>query len=202
MPELNRRRNNEKTKKIALTASLIAITIVMSFTPVGYLTVGVISITFLPIPVAIGAMVGGISTGTILGLCFGLTSLAHCFGMDVFGTTLMSISPIKTIIICIVPRVLMGFVVGLIFKLLQTHKISDAISLPLTSFLTSSLNTLFFVVLLALLFGKTDYLQQYGESMVTIIGTLITFNAVIEWVACIVLGSLVTKALRKVLIKA
>ena len=201
MNEINKRRSNEKIKWIALTASLIALTLVLSFTPVGYLTIGVISITFLPIPVAIGAMLGGVSSGTILGFVFGVSSLLHCFGMDVFGTTLMSISPIRTIIICIVPRTLMGLLVGLIYKAMKKRKISDAVSLPVTSLLAGTFNTVFFVASLVLLFGKSDYLQQFGDSIFTIVGTLITFNAVIEWVACVFLGSLVTKALSKLLQK-
>ena len=42
--------NMSKVHKITLTAILMAIILVMSFTPLGYLKVGIVSITFLAIP--------------------------------------------------------------------------------------------------------------------------------------------------------
>ena len=45
--------------------------------------------------IIIGAVSNGPVVGAILGLTFGLTSFAQCFGMDAFGTTLMQISPVN-----------------------------------------------------------------------------------------------------------
>ena len=82
-----------RTLWMVQTAILAAILILMAFTPLGYLKVGTISITFLTLPVVIGAILLGPLSGAILGGVFGLTSFAQCFGMDVFGTTLMGINP-------------------------------------------------------------------------------------------------------------
>ena len=51
--------NEKQLQNMALTAVLAALVLLMSFTPLGYLKVGFVSITFLTIPVAIGAMVVG-----------------------------------------------------------------------------------------------------------------------------------------------
>ena len=57
---------SEKTLKLAQTAILAALLIVMAVTPLGYLKAGVIEITFLTIPVVIGAMICGHVSGAIL----------------------------------------------------------------------------------------------------------------------------------------
>ena len=81
-------KQNQKSKTIALLGVLSALVIIMAFTPIGYLRVGVISISFLMIPVAIGSVARGPMGGAILGTVFGITSFAQCFGMDAFGTFL------------------------------------------------------------------------------------------------------------------
>lgn len=56
-------------------AILIAIMIILAFTPLGYLKFGLIEITLMVIPVAVGAIVLGPLCGAILGGVFGITSL-------------------------------------------------------------------------------------------------------------------------------
>ena len=82
-------KNKEKIYKLTLTAMLTALIFVMAFTPLGYLKIGAVSITFITIPVVIGAIVGGPSVGTVLGLMFGATSFIQCFGTDAFGMALL-----------------------------------------------------------------------------------------------------------------
>ena len=88
----------------------------MAFTPVGYLKIGVVSISFLMIPVALGALAKGPVAGAILGTVFGITSFAQCFGMDLFGTFLAEKNVVFTFIMCVVCRALAGFLAGLVFK--------------------------------------------------------------------------------------
>ena len=85
---------SNKVHRITLTAILAAIIILMAFTPIGYLRIGVVSITFLTIPVVVGGIVLGPLYGGFLGAVFGLTSLAQCFMGDVFGATLFSLSAV------------------------------------------------------------------------------------------------------------
>lgn len=108
-----------KSRTLYLTtlALLMALELLMAFIPnIGYIRIGVVSATLLPIPVAVGAVMLGPLGGGILGGVFGLTSFYQCFGMDAFGVMLMGISPVKTFLLCFVPRALMGVLVGLIFR--------------------------------------------------------------------------------------
>lgn len=188
------RTNKAKIQKLAIDAVLSALIVVMAFTPVGYLKIGVVSITFISIPVIIGAILNGPASGAFLGGVFGLTSFIQCFGMDAFGTTLFSINPFFTAVMCFIPRILMGLFCGLIYIGLSRKCKKDIVNFAVTSVSGGILNTVLFVGTLILLFGNSDYLRSFGNSIPAIIGVLVTFNALIEWAACLVIGTAVAKA--------
>ena len=157
-------RRNEKLYKWILFALFTAIILVMSFTPLGYLKIGVIEITFLTIPVALGAVLLGPAFGTLLGLIFGLTSFFQCvFGLSGFGATLLGINPFFCAFVCIVPRVLEGLISGLVARALQ--KVGKVLAFTLGGFLCAFSNTLFFMTSLILLFGQTDYIRGFQGDM-------------------------------------
>ena len=54
---MSRKENKKRLHQMVLAAVLMAILIVMSITPLGYLKVGPLEITFLTIPVAVGAVI-------------------------------------------------------------------------------------------------------------------------------------------------
>ena len=88
------------TKYMVELAAMIAIIIIMAFTPLGYIKLPGLTITFLTIPVAVGAIILGPVGGLICGLTFGLTSLYQAVtGGSVFTFALFNISPVFTIIL-------------------------------------------------------------------------------------------------------
>lgn len=104
-------------KRMSTLALLIAVVVVMSFTPLGYLVIGPLSMSLLTIPVAIGAIVMGPVDGLILGLAFGCTSFFNAMsGGSAMGTALFSINPFGCFVVCVVARVLMGLCTGLVFQ--------------------------------------------------------------------------------------
>ena len=193
------RRN--RTVNLTVTAALAAIIVVMTFTPVGYLSLGIVEITFLTIPVAIGAIVCGPTCGATLGAVFGATSFIQCLGIgrpSPFGIALFSINPLSTVLICFVPRILAGLLAGLIFK--GFKKKSGTISYAVTALSTGVFNTLFFVTILITCFDKASLTGlQLGENLREIVGAIITVNSVIEWVVCLVVGLAVSKALNAII---
>lgn len=153
---------NKKVLYLTEMGVLIAILLIMSFTPLGYLPVGAISVSLLTIPVVIGAIVLGPTAGAILGFIFGITSFVQCFGTDAFGTFLFSINPFYTFIMCVGARTLMGFLTGLIFKGLRKIDKTKVISYAITSLCGALLNTLLFCGLLLILFWpKQSETKQY-----------------------------------------
>ena len=95
---------NTRTQKMVQMAILVAIMLIFAYTPLGYLKVGLIEITFMVLPIAIGAIILGPGCGAILGGLFGVTSFIQCFGASAFGTFLLSMNPILTFITCMVPE--------------------------------------------------------------------------------------------------
>ena len=69
---------------------MIAILLLMAYTPLGYLNIGPLAITFNIIPVAISAITMGPVGGAIAGAVFGLTSFGQCIGIG--GTSLMGVT--------------------------------------------------------------------------------------------------------------
>ena len=103
-------------------ALLIAIILIMAFTPIGYIKTFGLEITLIVVPVAVGAVVLGPTAGAILGGVFGLTSFIQCFGMSAFGAMLLSINPAGTFVVCFVTRLVMGWLTGLIAQGLKKVK--------------------------------------------------------------------------------
>lgn len=194
-------KKRSKTLRLATLAIMSAIIIVMSFTPLGYLKIGTVEITFLTIPVVLGAIIMGPIDGAVLGAVFGLTSFIQCFGMSPFGAMLLSINPIYTFITCLIPRILIGFIAGYVFKQFEKHNANRGVSYTVSSLLGVLTNTVFFFVFVILLFGQTEYIQSFGNSVITIVITLAGINAVIELVVCTVLSAVLAKPLIKVVNK-
>lgn len=189
--------NTTRSKALHLTqlGMLSAIIVLMAFTPLGYLRVGPLSITFLTVPVVLGAIMMGPLDGAILGAVFGATSFAQCFGLDAFGTTLLTLNPVFTFILCFVPRILIGLASGYLLKGLEKIRTNQVVAYALSALAGAVTNTVFFVGFLLLLFGNTDYIRSFGKNILAIIGVLITTNALIEAVICTIIVTILAKAL-------
>ena len=189
--------NQKKLQDLTLTAVLAAIVLLMSFTPLGYLRVGFVSITFLTIPVAIGAMVVGPMSGLFLGTLFGVTSLIQAIIGDPFGQFLLGVNPFLTGCLCIIPRALMGFLAGVLFKLyvkwIRGEKVFPMIAGGATA---SLLNTIFFVggfIGFYLIYRNHPDFGSY--SVWGIILSVLTLNVLIELGTGIVVSAAVSRAL-------
>ena len=187
----------DKTRKMVEIAVLSAILLVLEVTGIGFLKTGPLEFTIMQIPVVIGAIVLGPSAGAILGGVFGLTSFWQCLGKSAFGVTLMGISPISAFIVCFVPRVLMGLFCGLIFQALKKIDKKHTVSYYVASLLGTLMNTAFFMLLLLLLFGNSEFIvgMQNGKSLILFVATFVGIQGVLEAVICAVVGGSVTKAL-------
>ena len=178
---------------------LAAIVLLMAFTPFGYLQFGAMKITFLMIPVVIGAIILGPGAGAILGGIFGLTSFVQCFGMDWFGTTLMGINPIYTFIMCMGPRILMGWLCGLIFKgLVKVDKTKHkVVSYTVTSLCGALLNTLFFMTALIVMFGQSQFIldMQGDMNIFAFVVAFVGLQGVIEAAVCFIVAAAISKVL-------
>lgn len=195
---------NKRTLKMVQMAILIAVLLVMSYTPLGYLKIGLLSISLLSIPVVIGAMLVGPAAGAVLGAVFGLTSFAQCFGADAFGAALLSINPFLTFLVCVPTRTLMGFLAGVIFRGVHRIDKTKTVSYFVGGLSGAVLNTVFFMGLLMVCFWNTDYIQGLNQTMggLGLWAFLIAFggiNGVVEAIVACAAGGIISKAVSKAL---
>jgi len=188
-------------KTIAVLGILIGLIVLMAFTPLGYLRTGAVSISFLMIPVAIGALAKGPWAGALLGTVFGITSFVQCFGMDLFGTYLASKNVVFTFIMCVICRALAGFLAGLVFKGISKLTKNSFVRSSLTGLSAAIFNTVLFVGALILLFGKATVSEATGIDpslgIIALFATIVGINAVLEAIAAFILTGGIGVALFK-----
>lgn len=191
--------SNVRTLKMVQLALFTAIILLLAFTPIGYIKLPVgLSITLVGIPVIVGAITLGPVGGAILGAIFGLTSFAQAFGMEPFGTMLFSINPIGTFITCLVPRILMGWLTGLVFQGLKKVDRTKLVSYLITSLVGSLLNTVLFMTSLMIFFYNTDLIQNMAAdfnvtNIFALVIAMVGFNAVAETIVSGILGTAISK---------
>lgn len=180
---------------------MTAILLLMAYTPLGYLNIGPLAITFNVIPVAISAITLGPAGGAVAGAVFGLTSFLQCIGVggtSAMGVMLFEISPVLAFIQRFVPRVLDGLLLGYIFNGVRKHQ-NIYVSCAVTGFFSAFLNTAFFMLALVGLFGNTEYVQGLmgGKNVIVFICTFVGINAVCEMLSSTLLTGAVGAALYK-----
>lgn len=191
------------TRKMVSTAMLCAVLLTMSFTPLGYLNIGPLAISFNMIPVAIGSIALGPVGGMILGGMFGITSFLQCLGIggsSAMGVVLFEINPLLAFIQRFVPRLLAGLLSGLIYK--GVKRLSDSsVSCFVTGFSAALLNTALFMCALVFLFGNTTYIQSLigGRNVIVFICAFVGINAVVEMFATSMIVGVVGRILARFL---
>ena len=185
---------SHRTRTIVITAALSALILVLAFfTPLGYLQITPgLAISFLCIPVAVGAVMEGPVVGMILGLVFGFTSYTQAFGKDVFCTVLNNIHPLYTMLMCLVPRILTGLITGLAFRGLDKLPIRNTVAGGISCFICSLSNT----VLFCSAFALNVYLCDYQTAQILpILLSILTLNSLIEAIVCTLVGTACISAL-------
>lgn len=188
-------------RDFVVLALLIAILLLMSMTPLGYLNIGPLAITLNVVPLAVAAVALGPVGGLICGCVFGLTSFLQCLGIggsSAMGVMLFSINPFLAFVQRFVPRALDGLLLGWIYRGLS-KKAKPYVACAITGFLSAFLNTLFFMTALLVLFGGTEYVQGLvaGRNLLVFVCAFVGVNAVAEMAAATVLTGAVGAALGK-----
>ena len=194
---------NRKTnvRALAILGLMTALLILFSFTPIGTIPIGPLSITLNVIPVAMAAIALGPAGGLAMGCVFGLLSFLQCIGVGVpsgMGAILFSIDPFLAFIQRFSPRALDGFLVGLIFRALE-KKPGFRPACFIAGFCSAFLNTAFFMSALVLLFGNTEYVRglMNGRSFLVFVCAFVGVNAVVEMLVCTVVSGFVGSALHR-----
>ncbi len=197
-----------KSSKINVTymvelAVLIAIILIMAFTPIGYIKTLGLEITLIVVPVCVGAVTLGPLAGFVLGTVFGISSFIQCFGLSTFGTTLLGINPILCFIVCVPTRMLMGWLTGVIFKALKKTNRMKALATPIACLVGPILNTVFFMSALCICFYNTEFIQGFvsdlgATNVLLFVVLFVGINGLVEAIASFVVGTAISIPLSKV----
>lgn len=160
-------------------AVIVAIIVLLGFVPsIGYIPVvpGVISLTLIHLPVLLGAALFGPKRGIIYGLAFGLTSWAQAT-MNPTGLNFFFIYPWVSIL----PRVIFGFLAGLIFDLLdkKTRICRRSFGQGVIFFLLTLLHTGLVFASLFIFFGRELVELANGFAGGVVLGLTLGFSAII-----------------------
>lgn len=187
------------TKTLVLAGLLAALVVVVTNFNI---PIGPLSISLTVIPVAIAAIALGPIGGAAMGAVFGICSFLQCFGIlgtSGMGVFTLQISPLMTFLQRFVPRVLDGFCVGWIFRLV-TKITNEKVSCFVAGFCTALLNTIFFMSALVIFFGNNSSFQETymgSKGPLIYIISSISVNAILEMVAATIVAGAVGFALFK-----
>lgn len=172
-------KENRMSDNIKL-ALFVAIIILLSVTPLGYISLGVIYATTIQIPVILGGILFGWKKGAFLGFVFGITSLikntiqpgitSFVFSpfIPVFGEEKGSF---LALIVCLIPRIMIGMVSAFLYNVLSKTKIQKPVSCAICGFFGSLTNTIFVMGGIYFFFGHS-YSAARSEAYETLIGTV------------------------------
>ena len=185
--------------KAMMVMLLYIIIVIMAFSPLGYLRTPGLTITFLTVPVAVGAIILGPAAGAVCGAAFGCTSIAMAMtGGSAFSAALLQINPFGLLFTLLVPRILEGWLCGLVFQAVK--KFSKNGAYITASLACPVLNTVLFMSSLVLFFYRTDYIQSLASKLgaanpFIFVVLFVGLQGLIEAVVCTFLASAVSRGL-------
>lgn len=203
----------EKTLFLAQFGILLGIEIIFCFSPLGSIPLfGPIVATTAMIPVIITALLLGTKAGSLMGAFAGLFSCIiwtlmppsppFAFAFSPFASVGEVSGNFGSLLICFVPRILVGTVTGLVYKALsRALPNKNVLHFSVSAILGSLANTFGVLGGIWLFFGK-EYSATAESTMIAIIGFLVLTNGLPEAAVSAIAASAVCKPLKKILKKS
>lgn len=184
-----RRKQSDFVRKMTVTGMLSAITAILTFTPIGMITLPppLPAVTMVHIPVLLGALVEGPGVAAVLGLVFGLCSFIRAWETGMIGLTLFFRNPLVSIL----PRILFPLMALLLYwlwkKLVKTgNPVLDKVGVGVASAAGAICNTVLCLGMIILIYGadlttmingmiatggaEAQYLDNAGAWLVAVVG--------------------------------
>lgn len=170
-----------------------------------FIKIGPLPMSFVLVPIVIGACLLGAKCGAFLGFVFGLiTMIMGVTGADAFSFLLFEANPILFVILCLLKATMAGFVAGLVYSLLGKafdgkYKLLQTV---LASIAAPIVNTGIFVVGMLLFFLPTlealpsmfpDAFGGYANAVQLVFLGLAGLNFVGEFVVNLVLSPAIVR---------
>ena len=193
-------------------ALLVGILLMMNITGLAMIPLPGQYASIMTVPVAVGAMMLGPLAGGVLGGVMGCisfytaikTGFSTLFLAGYTGGIVVVLSFVNTVI----PRILMGICVGWVYRAASRLDRGNTISYYIGGIAAALLNTLFYMMVLVLIFLNAPTLQdllgeelmaKFQDNILLFVAAYVGVQALIEAaLGCVISGS-VCKALRVVL---
>lgn len=184
------------TRILTMTGIMIAITAVMSFTPLGSIPTPWATITIAFLPTIVAAMSIGFWPAVAVGGSAGLFSLIR-------ATYVVSILQpfLLNPLISVLPRIMVGVVVFLMFRALMGMKVSKFIAAPVSAAIGGITNTVMVLGGVWLLYGAAANEATLAAdspnftTFWTFIVFVVTTNAIVEVIGYTILGGAIVLGL-------
>ena len=188
------------TLKVCLMIVILAI---FCFTPLGSIPIGPIVATTAMIPVIISSLTFNEKIGMIVGFVFGLFSFIYwTFILPAFPTAFL-FTPfaesagykgnVGSLIICFLPRILIGLTPIMVSKIFKKSIIGDILG----SIVGSLTNTVLVIIFIFLFFGNENPVIA-GKGLLTVLAATIVTNGIPEAIICAIVCPPIVKILRSI----
>jgi len=174
--------SQDRTRKIAVTGVLGAITLLLGITHLGFIPwFGGASITIMPVPVVIGAVLEGPVVGLVLGLIFGVSSLIQAAIAPTGPVDAWFTNPLLSIL----PRLFIGPVAWAVWMALKRWPVVGLLAAGAAGSLT---NTILVLGMIAVL----------GYATLTVVLPFIVINGVPEAAVCALMTLVIVAAYQRI----
>lgn len=186
--------------KVCLMIALLA---VFCFTPLGSIPIGPIVATTAMIPVIISSLTFGEKIGMILGFAFGLFSFIYWTFILPAWPTAFLFTPFAesagykgnfgSVIICFVPRILIGITPIAISRIFNKSILGDVLG----AIIGSLTNTILVITFIYLFFGNENPVIA-GKGLLAVLAATVVANGLPEAIICAIVCPAVARVLRKI----
>lgn len=173
-------------RRMTTASLLIALIVVLQLLGYALPKVGPFGLSFVLIPVVIGAAYLGVAYGAVLGGVFGVVVCICCFnGLDIGGQMVWQANPIMCIIVVMLKGILAGAASGFVYKILSQR--NAYIAMLCAAIVCPLINTGLFLLGINLFFADVLALWADGSNVITyMLSGIILVNFVPELIINIV----------------
>lgn len=187
--------------RLNMLAMFIAIIILQTSVPIlGLIPIGPLSITIIPVTVALAAILLGTTDGAIIGGVWGVITFIRAF---VWPT-----SPLATIVfvnpvVSVLPRIMVGVVAGVVYQQFKTRFNKQGVAISVAAICGSLTNTILVLGLIYLFYkGNAPQLYQVNvKALLPYLLGVIGTNGVPEAIFSGIVTPLIGRPLLKVVNK-
>lgn len=198
---MNNVNGSEKTRKLVAIGMMIAVTVILGYTPLGIIMIPPISITTLHIP----TIISGILLGPVAGLIVGVS-----MGFVTFLRAMTAASPFDALfinpLVSILPRMFIGLTTYIVYYLLKrfVFKKRSLLYVGICAFVAAIIGTLTNTIgvlgMLYFLYAQ-EFIQTLGGTLKTVLFGTLTVNITVEMVTAAFITVPIVFALNKTLFK-